>query len=146
MPSVEVPGDRPSHRHAGLSPEIRPCKKTVTDARLTPLRVIGSLPIRNHPLQTLPGGLVFRQFADRLECRFQVRNVEMIAMPADNTDGDDSEPSDDEIAYALLLGNVKANRQNVSKLLADTTPPHRDSSRTPAGIGAMPKARARLRG
>jgi hypothetical protein len=59
------------------------------------------MPIRNHPLQTLPGGLVFRQFADRLECRFQVVNVEMIAMPADNPDG--IEPPDDEIANALLL-------------------------------------------
>ena len=59
----------------------------MTDGCLTPLRVIGSIPIRNRPLQTLPGGLVFRQFADRLECRFQVRNVEMIAMPADNPDG-----------------------------------------------------------
>ena len=45
------------------------------------------MPIRSHSLETLPGGLILRQFADRLERRFQVRNVETIAMPADNTDG-----------------------------------------------------------
>ena len=45
------------------------------------------MPVCNHPLQTLPRGLIFRQFADRLERRFQVRDVKTIAMPADNTDG-----------------------------------------------------------
>ena len=56
-------------------------------ACLAPLQVIDSLPIRNHPLQTPPGGLIFRQFADRAERRFQVCDVETIAMPAHNPDG-----------------------------------------------------------
>jgi len=31
--------------------------------------------------------MIFREFADRLEHRFQIRDVEMIAMPAGNSDG-----------------------------------------------------------
>jgi hypothetical protein len=48
---------------------------------------VASTPVRNHSLQTPPWGLIFRQFADRLEHRFQVLDVEMIAMPAGNSDG-----------------------------------------------------------